>query len=218
LLRTIPSIASNDPINGSDPTGLLTCAEVQVIYIDGVATECTDELLGVADSWLQEHHGISLDEAWAVVGYTRYNRNGRVERVCRGGFSETQCGFIAGALARMLGHTDAFCRVLGATARSYFAAGRFELIDGWIIRGGARNWGYAKNADVPGPWFDKLQISSEAFDRAVNIVNIIAHESYHFQVAPGGKPFIIDVGHRAFEFGDRCGGLPRPDLAGVGWH
>ena len=54
--------ASNDPINASDPSGTLTCDDVEEILVDGVPAPCTQDLLDQADKWLRDHHGISLDD------------------------------------------------------------------------------------------------------------------------------------------------------------
>jgi RHS repeat-associated protein len=64
------TFAGDDPVNGRDPSGLLSCGEGVVILVtDGTgepeAIGCTEAVIDVLETWFQDNHGMSLDEAWA---------------------------------------------------------------------------------------------------------------------------------------------------------
>jgi RHS repeat-associated protein len=207
--------AANDPINGRDPTGLLSCKNV-IIIIDDVPVACTDELLSIVDSWLMENHGLSLDDAWAVGGYTAYFRNGTTQKYCPRGFSPEECVLIAGGLATLLASKDAQCRSLGSGAADRFrrsplpiiGTGSFTRWEG-LFRGSFI--AYAQNSDFYlNSVFGKMIITSVALAEW-NMANVIAHEQYHFvrHSAVMSSSHATAQNDEFWAMGDHCGGPRR---------
>lgn len=191
--------ASNDAVNGRDPTGLLECGSVTVLIVDGVTVRCTEQILGAADTWLRENYNMSLDAAWAQGGYTRYLENGRKETICPQGFRPWMCERIAGALATILANPYSYqgqrCFDLGTSVRERFARGQFQLVIGFIYDG---NTIYVAHAAAGGI----MEVSTRAFSRTYNLANELAHEEAHF-LFPNIPPEYTQT-----RLGDLCGGGP----------
>ncbi|MGH7530690.1 MAG: RHS repeat domain-containing protein [Gemmatimonadales bacterium] len=73
--------AANDPVNGRDPTGLLSCSDGVTIIIDDVPVPCSEAVLGAIDGWLRDAFSTTLDQAWEAAGGAPGSRS-RFQQQC----------------------------------------------------------------------------------------------------------------------------------------
>jgi len=182
--------AGSDPINNTDPTGLvcwklwkfvegedgrsgwaevLHCEDIGGGDWETVRDYLNSGAAGAGD-WF---YGLmeSLGGAWEA-GFAR---------TCRGGFSAPQCVLVAQRLAELALSNQDLCRTLGIRATRRFQMGRFRLHTGYFGDPAERVVGLAHVEQI---WrVGTLELSDELFPgggASRGLRDAIAHEEAHF--------------------------------------